>query len=81
MECYKPASDLPLVLVCSQAGSNDRIRLLGYRIIEKLGPTFINGRLGDIYAMAQIVLEKGEWGTRHILGGLTLLIHTFLRQY
>lgn len=59
MECYKPASDLPLVLVCSQAGSNDRIRLLGYRIIEKLGPTFINGRLGDIYAMAQIVLEKG----------------------
>ena len=42
-----------------QAGSNDRKKGLAQRIIDESGPSVITGRLGDIYAVAQDVLEKG----------------------
>ena len=50
----------PLMLVASQAGSNDRRKELAQRIIADCGPTVITGKLGDIYAVSQDVIEKGK---------------------
>lgn len=48
----------PLILVTSDCGTNDRKKSLALRIIEESGPTVITGKLGDIYAVAQAVIEK-----------------------
>ena len=48
----------PLILVTSDCGTNDRKKALALRIIEESGPTLITGKLGDIYAVAQSVIEK-----------------------
>lgn len=49
----------PLILVTSDCGTNDRKKELAMRIIEESGPTVITGRLGDIYAISQVLVEKG----------------------
>lgn len=59
LEVYS-ISTRPLIVIASQAGSNDRKRDLAQRIIENCGPTMISGHLGDVCAIAQIVLETSE---------------------
>ena len=50
----------PLVLVASETGSSDRRKALAHKVIEDCGPNVISGRLGDIYACSQDIMEKGS---------------------
>ena len=43
-----------------QAGSNDRKRDLVVDLIDKCGPSLVTGRMADIYALGQVVVERGE---------------------
>ncbi len=49
----------PLVLVTTEAGSSNRRKDLAQRVIEESGPTVISGKLADIYAVSQDIMEKG----------------------
>lgn len=52
--------NIPLVLVASNCGVNDRKKDLLLRVLDELVPTVISGRLGDIFAVSQGVIEKSE---------------------
>ena len=52
--------EIPFILVASNCGINDRKKELALRILEQTVPTMISGRLGDIYALGQAVVEKSE---------------------
>ena len=54
----------PLIVIASQAGSNDRKRDLARQIISDCGPSVICGRHGDVYAVSQAVLESGKRARR-----------------
>ena len=61
VEQYNSISlDIPYVLVASNCGANDRKKELMLSILEDTAPTVITGRLGDIVAVAQSVIEKSE---------------------
>ena len=50
----------PFVLVASDCGANDRKKELLLRALEHTPPTIISGRLGDICAVAQAIIEKSK---------------------
>ena len=50
---------VPFVLVCQDAGTNDQRKALARKIIEKCEPTLVSGRLGDIHALGEDILERG----------------------
>ena len=51
--------DVPVVLAASNGGACDRRRHLAVRIVEAVNVTMISGRMGDIVAVTQAILEKG----------------------
>lgn len=51
---------VPFVLVCQDAGTNDQRKALARKIIEKCEPTLVSGRLGDIHALGEDILERVE---------------------
>ena len=57
---WGPRASLTRALL-PQAGSNDRKKEIAQRIIDDSGPSVITGRLGDIYAVSQDILEKGMY--------------------
>ena len=52
-------------LISLQAGSNDRKRDLVVDLIDKCGPSLVTGRMADIYALGQVVVERGESSHPH----------------
>lgn len=50
----------PFILVASGTGSSNRRKELAQQLTSECGPTAITGRLGDIYALAQSVVETGK---------------------
>lgn len=57
----------PLILVASECGTNDRKKDLALRIIHESGPSFITGRLVDIFTLSMSQSEKGEsWEAVHL---------------
>ncbi len=51
---------IPVVLVVSDCGVNDRKRKLVVDMLDDIVPTVITGRMGDIFAVAQSVIEKSK---------------------
>lgn len=52
---------VPLVLNPMQAGTADTKKDLAQRVIEKCDPAAVSGRMGDIYALAESLIEKGQF--------------------
>lgn len=52
-------NELPVVLVASHSGSNDRKRDLVVKLMQAVKVTMISGRMGDIVAVSQALQEKG----------------------
>ena len=50
---------VPLVLVVTNSGTDDKRKTWARKIIEKCEPTLVTGRLGDIHALSQDVVERG----------------------
>lgn len=57
----RSSTEIPFVLVADYCGTNDRKKQLILNILEEFVPTVISGRLGDIYSVAQRVIEKSEF--------------------
>lgn len=51
---------VPVVVVVSNCGTNDKKKALARQLIEKCEPTILTGRLGDIYALGQDITERGK---------------------
>jgi hypothetical protein len=58
MDCYDPTGEICLVVAATQAGSNDRKRDLVVELIDRCGPSLITGRMADVYALGQAVVER-----------------------
>ena len=61
LKCFALRDELCVVLAATQVGSNDRKKQLAMRLIDECGPSLVTGRLGDIYALGQVVSEKGTY--------------------
>ena len=59
MEYHVP--DLvPFVLVVTRSGTDDKRKAMARKIMEKCEPTLVSGRLGDIHALGQDIIERGK---------------------
>ena len=59
LESYERGS-VPLVLVTTHAGVDDRKKDLALRLLERTDPTMVTGRMGDIVAITQSLMEKSK---------------------
>ena len=50
---------VPLVLIITNCGTDDKRKGLARKIIENCSPAIVSGRLGDIHAVAQDFVERG----------------------
>ena len=50
-----------------QVGSNDRKKELVVELVDKCGPSLVIGRMADIYALGQIVVERGINTNTHLI--------------
>ncbi len=51
---------VPLVLLVTNSGTDDKRKTWARKIIEKCDPNVISGHLGDIHALSQDVVERGN---------------------
>lgn len=51
---------VPLVVIVTNCGTNDKKKALARQLIDKCEPTLVTGRLGDIYALGQDITERGN---------------------
>ena len=59
IEHYVPLH-APLVLNPMHAGTDDNKKCLAQRVLEKCDPSAVSGRMGDIYALAEGLMEQGQ---------------------
>ena len=50
----------PLVLNPMHAGTDDHKMCLAQKVLEKCDPSAVSGRMGDIYALAEGLIEQGQ---------------------
>lgn len=56
-----PSNEFPFILVADNCGTNDRKKQLVLDVLDEIVPTVVSGRLGDIFSVAQGVIEKSKW--------------------
>ena len=55
----------PLVLNPMYAGTDDYKKCLAQKVLEKCDPSAVSGRMGDIYALAEGLIEQGQFANTH----------------